>query len=293
MKDVMSTTLYPATPEMSRDEAAEILQKRKIHHAVVRNASGKFAGLLSSWDIARECALDAKVSNRRPRRPVGHPYINEARERRSSDPRLPREASFRPTRVSSRDIRRVLCEPLTTRSVRPTSAGSGGVEKSRADPLGSRRRGPTTGACGAGTTAHPRTAREVSEEGDAANAGVFLCALSEAQRKTASFAIDRPPVPAPRRTPRPNDETEKGTPPRSPRSPRGSYYFHYSRRRLLSTRIATRVVLTSLSAARPRSPPAARGPRAPGASRPPPPPPPRAAPRRRRSGRSPPRPVTF
>ena len=29
----MSTTLYPATPEMSRDEAAEILQKRKIHHA--------------------------------------------------------------------------------------------------------------------------------------------------------------------------------------------------------------------------------------------------------------------
>ena len=90
----MSTTLYPATPEMSRDEAAEILQKRKIHHAVVRNASGKFAGLLSSWDIARECALDAKVSNRRPRRPVGHPYINEARERRSSDPRLPREASF-------------------------------------------------------------------------------------------------------------------------------------------------------------------------------------------------------
>ena len=57
----MSTTLYPATPEMSRDEAAEILQKHKIHHAVVRSVSGKFAGLLSSWDIARECALDAKV----------------------------------------------------------------------------------------------------------------------------------------------------------------------------------------------------------------------------------------
>ena len=59
----MSTTLHPATPEMNRDEAADILQKHKIHHAVVQNKSGKFAGLLSSWDIARECALDAKVIN--------------------------------------------------------------------------------------------------------------------------------------------------------------------------------------------------------------------------------------
>lgn len=46
---------------MNRDEAAEILEKHKIHHAVVNNIEGKFAGLFSSWDIARECALDAKV----------------------------------------------------------------------------------------------------------------------------------------------------------------------------------------------------------------------------------------
>lgn len=72
VKDVMSTTLYPAAPEMSRDEAAEILQKRKIHHAVVQNVSGKFAGLLSSWDIARECALDAKVINVRDVQWVTH-----------------------------------------------------------------------------------------------------------------------------------------------------------------------------------------------------------------------------
>ena len=57
----MSTTLHPATPDMTRDEAAEILEKNKIHHAVVNNIEGKFAGLYSSWDIARECALDAKV----------------------------------------------------------------------------------------------------------------------------------------------------------------------------------------------------------------------------------------
>ena len=68
----MSTTLYPAAPEMSRDEAAEILQKRKIHHAVVQNVSGKFAGLLSSWDIARECSLDAKVINVRDVQWVTH-----------------------------------------------------------------------------------------------------------------------------------------------------------------------------------------------------------------------------
>lgn len=64
MRDVMSTTLHPATPDMSRDEAAEILEKNKIHHAVVNNIEGKFAGLFSSWDIARECALDAKVCRR-------------------------------------------------------------------------------------------------------------------------------------------------------------------------------------------------------------------------------------
>ena len=68
----MSTTLYPATPEMSRDEAAEILQKRKIHPAVVQNVSGKFAGIFSSWDIARECALDAKVINVRDVQWVTH-----------------------------------------------------------------------------------------------------------------------------------------------------------------------------------------------------------------------------
>jgi CBS domain-containing protein len=66
--EVMSKTLHLATPDMTRDGAAEVLQKHKIHHAVVQNIEGKFAGVFSSWDIARECALDAKV--RPPSRPV-------------------------------------------------------------------------------------------------------------------------------------------------------------------------------------------------------------------------------
>ena len=68
----MSTTLHPAQPEMTRDEAAEILQRHKIHHAVVQTKEGKFAGLFSSWDIARECALDAKVINVRDVQWVTH-----------------------------------------------------------------------------------------------------------------------------------------------------------------------------------------------------------------------------
>ena len=63
VSQVMSTNLHPARPDMHRDDAAELLQREKIHHAVVVNEDGAFVGLFSSWDIARECALDAKVSH--------------------------------------------------------------------------------------------------------------------------------------------------------------------------------------------------------------------------------------
>ena len=63
VSQVMSTNLHPARPDMHRDDAAELLQREKIHHAVVVNEDGHFVGLFSSWDIARECALDAKVSH--------------------------------------------------------------------------------------------------------------------------------------------------------------------------------------------------------------------------------------
>ena len=63
VSQVMSTNLHPARPDMHRDDAAELLQREKIHHAVVVNEDGAFVGLFSSWDIARECAFDAKVSH--------------------------------------------------------------------------------------------------------------------------------------------------------------------------------------------------------------------------------------
>ena len=63
MSQVLRTNLHPARPDMHRDDAAELLQREKIHHAVVVNEDGHFVGLFSSWDIARECALDAKVSH--------------------------------------------------------------------------------------------------------------------------------------------------------------------------------------------------------------------------------------
>lgn len=72
VKDVMSTTLHPGSPEMTRDEAADLLQRHRIHHAVVNTVEGKFAGLFSSWDIARECALDAKVIRVLDVRWLGH-----------------------------------------------------------------------------------------------------------------------------------------------------------------------------------------------------------------------------
>ena len=66
----MSTNLHPARPDMHRDDAAELLQREKIHHAVVVNEDGAFVGLFSSWDIARECALGRK-GEPRERRAMG------------------------------------------------------------------------------------------------------------------------------------------------------------------------------------------------------------------------------
>ncbi|CAL6304268.1 unnamed protein product [Bathycoccus prasinos] len=46
---------------MSKDEAAETMRKHKLHHLLVTDDEGKFYGLISSFDIARETALDAKA----------------------------------------------------------------------------------------------------------------------------------------------------------------------------------------------------------------------------------------
>lgn len=43
------------------DDIADMIQKEKIHHIVVVDGDGNFAGIASSWDIAREVSLDAKA----------------------------------------------------------------------------------------------------------------------------------------------------------------------------------------------------------------------------------------
>ena len=45
----------------TRDQAARAFEKNKNHHAVVRDKTGQFVGLISSWDIAIECVKDDRA----------------------------------------------------------------------------------------------------------------------------------------------------------------------------------------------------------------------------------------
>lgn len=45
----------------TRDTAANLMEKRNCHHAIVVDQAGHFAGLVSSWDIAAEVARDARA----------------------------------------------------------------------------------------------------------------------------------------------------------------------------------------------------------------------------------------
>jgi hypothetical protein len=47
---------------MNRDEVAKLLEKHKNHHAIVIEPKTKhFKGILSSFDIAKECAADDRA----------------------------------------------------------------------------------------------------------------------------------------------------------------------------------------------------------------------------------------
>ena len=88
VKDVMSTTLYPGRP-MSRDEAAEILQKRKIHHAAAERVREIRRDLLVAGH--REERADAKVINVRDVQWVTHKGLSRVVTKRF-DPRLTRSS---------------------------------------------------------------------------------------------------------------------------------------------------------------------------------------------------------
>ena len=51
---------------MSKDEAAETMRKHKLHHLLVTDDEGKFYGLISSYDIARETLWTRKRGQPRP-----------------------------------------------------------------------------------------------------------------------------------------------------------------------------------------------------------------------------------
>jgi CBS domain-containing protein len=61
MGDVMSRNLSTVRDILTRDDASKFFDREKVHHAVVLGENGQFVGLISSWDIAVECARDARA----------------------------------------------------------------------------------------------------------------------------------------------------------------------------------------------------------------------------------------
>lgn len=51
---VANKSVVVASPWMSKDEAAALLMRNRVHHVVVTDGEGVFTGILSSWDLARE-----------------------------------------------------------------------------------------------------------------------------------------------------------------------------------------------------------------------------------------------
>jgi CBS domain-containing protein len=61
MGTIMSHNLVTIRDTMNRDDAAKIFERGKVHHAIVLGELGEFMGLISAWDIAVECARDARA----------------------------------------------------------------------------------------------------------------------------------------------------------------------------------------------------------------------------------------
>jgi len=59
--EVMHSQLEFCSEEMERDQVAETLMKKKIHHMLVKNKSNSWVGLTTSMDVVTEAALDAKA----------------------------------------------------------------------------------------------------------------------------------------------------------------------------------------------------------------------------------------
>lgn len=56
-----SKDLICVKADTQTDDIADLIQKKFVHHLVVVDDKGFFAGVASSWDVAREVSLDAKA----------------------------------------------------------------------------------------------------------------------------------------------------------------------------------------------------------------------------------------
>lgn len=61
VKAIMNRDLKIVKDTDDRDHAAKILEHIETHHAIVLDNNNKFAGLISVWDIAAECARDSRA----------------------------------------------------------------------------------------------------------------------------------------------------------------------------------------------------------------------------------------
>jgi CBS domain-containing protein len=61
VKEIMSKNLQTCDINLSIDGAAALLERNKTHHAIVVDGNKDFQGLISSSDIASECAKDNKA----------------------------------------------------------------------------------------------------------------------------------------------------------------------------------------------------------------------------------------
>ncbi|EFC48435.1 predicted protein [Naegleria gruberi] len=58
---IMHKQLEFCNEEIERDQVAELLMKKSIHHLLVRNKHNEWTGLTTSMDVVTEAALDAKA----------------------------------------------------------------------------------------------------------------------------------------------------------------------------------------------------------------------------------------
>ena len=57
----LTDNLICVKADTQTDDIADLIQKKFVHHLVVVDGDGNFAGVASSWDVAREVSLDAKA----------------------------------------------------------------------------------------------------------------------------------------------------------------------------------------------------------------------------------------